>query len=136
GAVPPSVTVAAGATSATFAITAQTVAFATSVTINAAFGGVSQFASMTVTEPGPTGRQLTSLTLASSLVVGGQSVQGTVTLASATGAATVVTLSSTSTAVAQGPASVTGPADVASATFTGPTSPTPAAKLPAVSSPA
>src|SRR5262249_3389818 len=78
--VPPSVTIAAGATTAAFTITAQTVAFATSVSINAAFGGVSQFAFMTVTEPAPAGRQLLSLTLAQSLVVGGQSVQGTVTL--------------------------------------------------------
>src|SRR5215831_12388053 len=47
-----------------------------------------------------------------------------ITLASAVGAATVVTLSSTSTAVAQVPASVTVPANVASATFTITTSPT------------
>jgi len=122
--VPPSVTVAPGATTATFSITAQTVASATSVSITGVFGGVSRFASLTVTEPAPTGRQLSSLTLASTQVVGGQSVQGTVTLASATGAATAVSLSSTNTAVAQVPATVTVPANVASATFTVTTSPT------------
>jgi len=131
--VPPSITVTAGATTATFTITAQTVASATSVSITAVSGGVSRFASLTVTEPAPTGRQLSSLTLASTQVVGGQSVQGTVTLASATGAATAVTLASTNTAVAQVPATVTVPANVASATFTVTTSPTPSSDFAEIS---
>ena len=62
--------------------------------------------------------------IAASLVVGGQSIQGTVTLASATGAATSVSLLSVNPAVAQVPASVTVPSGVASATFTVTTSPT------------
>lgn len=116
--VPASVTVAAGATSATFLVTAQTVAFPISVRITGTFGGLTQGALLTVVQPAPTGRQLTSLTLASSLVVGGQSVQGTVTLASAIGGATTVTLTSTNPAVAAVPASVIVPAGVASAVFT------------------
>src|SRR5215211_753601 len=46
--VPASVTVAAGATSATFTIPTQTVAASTSVTISAAYGGVSKTATLTV----------------------------------------------------------------------------------------
>ena len=122
--VPASVTVADGATTATFTVTAQTVAFAVPVTINAAFGGISQFARLTITEPAPAGRQLLSLTLSSTLVVGGQPVQGTVTLASAVGGDTPVTLTSVNTAAATVPATVTVPAGVASAVFTISTLPT------------
>src|SRR5262249_51900972 len=92
-AVPASVTVAAGATPTTFRVTAQNATSGSSVGITAAFGGVTRTASVIVTEPAPSGRQLTSLTLASTIVVGGETVQGTATLASATGDATVVTLS-------------------------------------------
>ena len=116
--VPASVTVAAGATTATFTITAKTIAVASSVLISASFGGVTRGMFVTVLEPAPTGRQLTALTIAQNTVVGGTPVQGTVTLASAVGAATVVTLTSTDPATATVPASVTVPAGVASATFT------------------
>jgi hypothetical protein len=116
--VPASVTVPAGATTATFAVTGQTVAFPVSVRISGSFGGLTQSALVTVVQPAPSGRQLVSLTLSQSLVVGGQSLQGTVTLASAIGGDTPVTLSSTNPAVAAVPATVLVPAGVASATFT------------------
>ena len=122
-AVPASVTVAAGATTATFAVTAKTIPFALSVLISASFGGVTRSMWVTVTEPAPTGRQLTSFTVAANPVIGGQPVQGTVTLASAVGAATTVTLTSTDVSVAAVPASVTVPFGVASASFTITTSP-------------
>jgi hypothetical protein len=47
--VPSSVTVAAGATSATFTVTTRTVAASTPVTISASYGGVTKTASLTVT---------------------------------------------------------------------------------------
>jgi hypothetical protein len=54
-AVPASVTVAGGATSATFTIPTQTVTTVTSATISAAYGGVSKAATLTVTaQPPPT----------------------------------------------------------------------------------
>lgn len=47
--VPASVTVAAGATSATFTVTSRSVTASTAVTINASYGGVSRSATLTVT---------------------------------------------------------------------------------------
>lgn len=122
--VPASVSVAAGATSANFTITAQPTTSASGLAISAEYGGVARSAWLVVTEPAPSGRQLTSFTLGSDLVVGGESVQGTVTLASATGAATTVSLRTYNPTVATLPASVTVPAGVASATFTVATRPT------------
>ena len=122
--VPASLTVPAGATAATFTITAKTVAVGTSVSINGSAGGVSQFAFITVNTPAPTGRQVTLLTINPTLVVGGLTAQGTVTLASAVGPDTPVTLTTTNAAVAAVPATVIVPAGVASATFPITTSPT------------
>jgi hypothetical protein len=51
--VPASVTIAGGATSATFAIATQTVTASSSVTISAAYGGVSKTATLTVTAQPP-----------------------------------------------------------------------------------
>jgi hypothetical protein len=49
--VPSSVTIPAGATSATFVVTTYSVAAPTSVTISASYGGVSKTATLTVTPP-------------------------------------------------------------------------------------
>ncbi|HEY6194080.1 MAG TPA: hypothetical protein VI504_03480 [Candidatus Eisenbacteria bacterium] len=122
--VPASVTVPAGASTATFTITGKTVSVATSVSINGSAGGVSQFAFITVNTPAPTGRQVTLLTINPTTVVGGQTAQGMVTLASAVGPDTPVTLTTTNAAVAAVPASVIVPAGLASATFAITTSPT------------
>ncbi|HMJ10227.1 MAG TPA: hypothetical protein VK524_02420 [Polyangiaceae bacterium] len=122
--VPASVVVPAGATTATFVITTPTDVTAAGLAISASFGGVTQSAWLIVVEPPPSGRQLASVTLASDLVVGGTTVQGTVTLASADGAATEVRLFSYNPSVATVPASVTVPAGTASAGFTVSTSPT------------
>jgi hypothetical protein len=53
--VPASVTVPAGATSASFTVTTQAVAASTSAAISAAYGGASSTASLTVTPSGTTG---------------------------------------------------------------------------------
>ena len=75
--VPSSVTVAAGATSATFAVTTSPVSGSTAVTISAVYGGVTRTASLTVT---PVAAGLSSLTVNPSSVVGGSPSTGTVTL--------------------------------------------------------
>jgi hypothetical protein len=117
--VPPSVTVQAGQTTATFTVTTNAVTASTAVTISATFGGVTQTASLTVTPPPPPTITLISLTLNPTTVVGGQSSTGTVTLSGAapSGDAQVM-LSSSNTAVVQVPSSVTVQAGQTTATFT------------------
>jgi hypothetical protein len=62
--VPASVSVAGGATSATFTISTQTVTTATSATISAAYGGVSKAATLTVTAQLPPTADAVSIQLA------------------------------------------------------------------------
>ena len=111
--VPASVTVAANATTATFAVTTSPVASNTSLTISGTYG-TTRNASLTVTAA-----VLSSVSLSPTSVLGGSSSTGTARLngpAPAGGA--VVTLSSSNTAAAQVPASVTVPANATTATFT------------------
>ena len=117
--VPSSVTVAAGATSATFTVSTSAVAVSTTVSISATFGGASRSASLTVTAAPPPPPTLSSLSLNPTSVTGGNSSTGTVTLSGAApaGGATV-TLSSNNTPAARVPASVTVAAGATSATFT------------------
>ena len=122
--VPSSVTVAAGATSATFTVSTSAVAASAIVTVSAAYSGTTSTASLTVTAPPPPPLTLSSLTLSPSSVIGGLgSSTGTVTL---TGPAPVggaqVTLSSSSGA-ASVPTIVIVPAGATSANFTVNTSP-------------
>jgi hypothetical protein len=49
--VPPSVTVPAGATGATFTVTTGSVSGATTITISAGFGGTTQFAALSINPP-------------------------------------------------------------------------------------
>jgi hypothetical protein len=121
--VPPSVTVAAGATSAAFQVTTMTSANPTPVTISASSGSLTQTASLTVTpqpSPGPT---LTSLSFNPTNVVGGSPSSGTVTLsAPAPSGGALVSLSSSNTGVVTVPPNVTIPAGATSAIFTASTS--------------
>lgn len=96
-AVPASVTVPAGASSATFPISTTTVATTQSGPVSASFGGGTKSATLTVRPVG-----LLSLALSPNPVVGPGSVTGTVTLecAAPPGGITVA-LSSTATAVAR-----------------------------------
>jgi hypothetical protein len=114
--VPVSVTVPAGSRTATFTITAGTVAANTAVTITASTNGSTGTASVTVTPPAAA---LSGITTNVAAVTGGVAVTGTVTLtrAAPTGGA-VVTLASSSTTVGTVPASVTVPAGATSVTFT------------------
>ena len=119
-AAPPSVTVPAGATSAAFNVTTNSVAASTAVTISASYSGVVRSATLTV-QPvaAPQPVTLSALALNPTSVTGGGSAQGTVTLSGAApsgGAA--VTLTSGNATAAPVPASVTVPAGATSATFT------------------
>jgi hypothetical protein len=117
-AVPASVTVAAGATSATFTVATTSVTAATTATISATFGGVLGTATLTVTPTGtPSPVTLSALSLNPTSVVGGNVSTGTVTLSDVapTGGAAVAL--SSNNAAATVPASVTVAAGATSATF-------------------
>jgi hypothetical protein len=112
--VPPSVTIPAGGSSATFTITTQAVTQATNVTILAS-RSVTQPQTLQLLPPGA----LASLSINPKTVTGGELSEGTVTLAGAAPAGgVVVSLSSHDTTVATVPASVTVPDGASSATFT------------------
>src|SRR2546425_4325558 len=127
--VPATVTVPAGASSATFAVTTNTVAISTPVMITVWSEGNGDHPILWV-DPAPPGIvTLTSLALTPASVTGGASSQGTVTLSGpAPAAGAVVTLSSSSS-VAGVPGSVTVPTGSTTATVavttTGVTSSTP-----------
>lgn len=113
-AVQSSVTVAAGATSATFTITTTPVATQTAVTISASYGGVTKTATVTVNPP-----QISAVTLSPASLTGGtSSTKNSVTL---NGAAplggTAVMLTSSNPGVAGVPATVTVTAGATSAKF-------------------
>ena len=111
--VPSTVTVPAGATSATFQVTASaTLTAASSAVITATYNGVSLTQDMSVSVP-----KLASLALSPTSLIGGASSTGTVslTVAAPTGGATVNLTSSKSTATV--PTSVVIPAGATSATF-------------------
>jgi uncharacterized protein DUF4082/Big-like domain-containing protein len=111
--LPPSVTIPAGSTSATFTIGTAPVPANTSVIISGTLG-VARTATLTVNAA-----VLSSVTRTPRSVVGGNSSSGTATLTGAAPAGgALVTLSSSNTGVGQVPASVTIPAGATSASFT------------------
>jgi len=87
--VPSGVTVAAGATSATFAISTSPVAVSPKPVISATAGGVAKTASITVVPP-----TLSSLTLSPTSVVGGNTSTATVSLSGVTAVDVSVTVGS------------------------------------------
>jgi hypothetical protein len=114
--VPLSVTVAAGATSATFTVGTSAVTVSASVTISASYGGATKTASLTVLPRAlPT---LSSLTLNPTSVTGGSPSTGTVTLSgpAPAGGAQIQLLSNNG--AANVPSTVTVTAGASSATFT------------------
>jgi len=118
-AVPSSVTVAAGATSATFSISTSAVTASTTVTISASYAGVTKTALLTVNPVPPPAPTLSSLTLNPSTVVGGlQSSTGKVTLSAPAPAGGATIILSSNSGAASVPSSVFVPAGASSATFT------------------
>jgi len=110
--VPATVTVAAGASTANFAITTSPVPASTSSSINAKYGNVSINAVLNIKTPGVTG-----LTLSPTTVAGGLTSTGTVTIGgnAATGGYAIALTSNSAAATV--PATVTIPAGATSATF-------------------
>jgi hypothetical protein len=120
-AVPSSVTVAEGSTTATFTVTTTVVTTQTVATITASLNSSTATADLTVNPNG-----LTNITLNPVAVVGGNNSQGTVSISTpAPAGGSVIQLTSSNTAVAQVPATVTVPAGLMSTTFTIITTPTP-----------
>jgi hypothetical protein len=111
--VPVSVTVSAGLSSATFAISSSPVAASTAANITASYNSTSKSATVTVMPP-----TVSSVTLNPTGVVGGNPSQGTVTLnGAAPSGGAVIGLGSSNTAAATVPANVTVSAGVSSAAF-------------------
>ena len=115
--VPASVTVPAGATSATFSVTTRLVAADTNVTIGALLGADRRDVILRVMAPIPRPPTLEALEIEPSVLKGGQNAQGTIRLTGPALAAMVVTVR-TSSSLATPPPTVTVPARAASATFT------------------
>ncbi len=111
--VPTNVTVLAGATNATFAITTVPVATSVSVTISGLLATVTRTATLTVTHP-----VLSSVSLSPASVKGGTTSTGTVTLNGAAPTGGIVVTLADNSAAASTPASVMVPAGATSASFT------------------
>jgi hypothetical protein len=115
--VPASVTVPAGAFSATFTVSTASVTASTSLTISGAFGGSTRSATLTVTPPAAPAA-LSTVAVNPTSVTGGTSSQGTVTLTSAAPfGGFAVSLSSSNTGAATVPAGVSVAQGATSATF-------------------
>ena len=113
--VPPSVTVAQAATTATFTATAGAVTSDQTATITAAYNGSSKLVSLTVTSP----ITLTSLVCASTNLTASSTTTCTVTLSKAAAAGGAnVSLASSPTSVLTVPPSVTVAQAATTATFT------------------
>jgi hypothetical protein len=116
--LPANVTVFTGSTTASFAfVTNKAAATSTPVSVSAAYGASAANLALTVNPPASATPPLTSLTVSPTMVNGGTSSTGTVTLQSAapSGGAPVQLFSSSAAATV--PASITVPAGAASATF-------------------
>jgi hypothetical protein len=112
--VPSTVTVASGATTATFTVTTNPVSAATPVTITATRGSQTRTASITVQVAG-----IASLVFNPSTVKGGNASTGTITLQQAAPAGgLVILLSSNNPTFVSMPASVVVPAGQTQVTFT------------------
>jgi FG-GAP-like repeat len=115
--VPASVTVPAGAFSATFTVSTASVTASTSLTITGAFGGVTRSATLTVTPPPPPIGPA-SLGVSPATIEGGNPVTGTVFLSvGAPAGGLVVSLSSSNTAAATVPATMIVHGGLSSGTF-------------------
>src|SRR3954453_3192510 len=115
-AVPASVVVPAGSSSATFTITTNAPAPETFLTITAAIANVPRTATLVVNQAPPAGPSLTAVSVAPTSVVGGGAATGTVTFTGVTNGANVL-LSSSNPAVVQVPSDTVVNGGAASAAF-------------------
>ena len=112
--VPATLTIAAGTTSGTFTVTTITQNATTSAAISAAYHGLSQSATLTVT----LSPSLTLVSVSPSLLEGGGVATGTVFLNTTAPTAGIVVSLSSSSGAATVPASVTVASGLSSASFT------------------
>lgn len=118
-AVPATVTVPAGAASATFSVTTTPVSATTAVTLGASYDGATLNAVLTLTPAPPPSVVPSSLSLSPSSVTSGSFSQGTVMLSGpAPSGGALIALASNNTTVATVPASVTVPENGTAVTFT------------------
>jgi hypothetical protein len=110
--VPATMTVPSGTTTGTFLVTSKVVPLDSGVTISESYHGLPRTADLLVTA-----QKIASLTLTPNPVVGGNTVQGKVTLAGPAVGSTVIQLVSTAPTVASVPASVTISSGQLSANF-------------------
>ncbi len=117
--VPSTVTVAAGATTATFPVTTSAVDGSTPVTLTASQGGIARTATLTVTPdvPPPSPVRLAALTVVPDAVVSGQPSTGTATLTGPAPAGGLTVALSTSLPSVTVPAQLTVPEGSTSAAF-------------------
>jgi hypothetical protein len=111
--VPPSVTISAGLTTASFTTVAAAVSSTTPVVLTASYAGAIRTANLTIHPP----IALTGLTLSPSSVFGGKSTTGTVTLSEPAGVGGILVTLAGSNAAATVPVSVTVPQGSTTATF-------------------
>jgi hypothetical protein len=115
--VPPTVTVPAGATSASFTIATNAAAPPTIVQITAWTGNTPRSANLSVNAATPAGPSLTSVSFVPTSIVGGSSATGTVQFSAAMNDGANVQLSSSNPAVAQVPAETVVNARTSSGAF-------------------
>ena len=116
--VPASVTVSAGATTASFPITTTAVPVATLVSVSATYDGVTHATTFTINPPPADAPTLSALLLAHTSAPSGGSLNARVTLsAPAPAGGTVITLTSSVPSIVRVPASVTIPAGSTAAAF-------------------
>ena len=116
--VPSTVTVPAGASSATFTVTTHTVAVPTPVQLTVWNEGNGDHPVLWVDQGSAPAASLTSLTLNPSIVTGGASSTGTVKLSGAAPSGGVAVSLAVNSTAASTPSSVSVPAGATSATFT------------------
>jgi len=103
--LPPNVTVAAGATSAAFAVATTAVAASTPVTISGSYGDATRAATLTV-QPPAAPATLAALSVNPASVTGGATSQGSVTLSAAAPEGGLAVALSSNSSVAAPPAGV------------------------------
>jgi hypothetical protein len=113
--VPPSVTVAAGSTTANFSVGTTAVSTTTSASISASANGTMQTVALTINPP--TLPSLVQVSVDPTSVVGGSSATGGLSLSGPAPAGGAVVMLSSSNLAVQVPATVTVPANAAAATF-------------------
>lgn len=114
--LPPNVTVAAGASSATFPVTTTQVTATTQVQVSGTYGGATRSSTLTVA-PSAGPAALSALAVSPASVTGGSAAQGSITLSAAAPTGGFAVALSSNSGAATPPASVTVAQGATSASF-------------------